>query len=103
MWFFLALGLAGQREAAVGGGSHGDVVEFFFKFGMAEEKAEGRPEVVQLFGLDALDLRIALGVEPCVFAVEEEELAGGRGVVPAHAAGLLKEKGAALGAVNPET
>jgi hypothetical protein len=41
---------------------------------------------------------VAGRVEPGELAVEEEELAGGVGVVPAHAARLEEQEGSALGA-----
>ena len=95
--FFLSVGNAGEREAAVGGGRHREVVDFLFKLGVAEKKAQGGTEIVELFGADALHLGVALGVEPGKLAVEEEELAGGLVVVPAHAAGLEEQEGSALG------
>ena len=73
----LALGLAGEGELAVGGGGELEAVELFFELGVAEEEAQRGAEVVELFGGDALDLGVAAGVEPGVFAVEQEELAGG--------------------------
>ena len=47
-----------------------------------------------------MGLGVAGGVEPGVLAVEDEDLAGGLGVAPAHAAGLLEEEGALFGAVH---
>ena len=67
---------------------------------MAEEEAERGAEVVELFGGDALGLGVAGGVEPGELAVEDEELAGGLIVDPAHAAGLFEEEGAGFGAVH---
>ena len=67
---------------------------------MAQEEAERGAEVVELLGFEALDLGVAAGVDPGVFAVEEEELAGGGGVVPLHAAGLEEEERAGFGAVD---
>ena len=88
----LALGLAGEREVAVGGGSEAEVVDFFFELGVAEEKAQRRAQVVELLGGDALHLRVALGVEPGIFAVEQEELAGGGAVVPLMRPGLSSSR-----------
>ena len=48
----------------------------------------------------ARGLGVAGGVEPGVLAVEDEELAGGGVVAPAHEAGLFQEEGAGLGAVE---
>jgi hypothetical protein len=44
---------------------------------MAEQKAQGRTQIVQLFCGDALNLGVAAGVEPGVFSVEQKQLAGG--------------------------
>ena len=74
------------------------MVDLLFKLGVAEKKAQRGAEIVELFGGDALHLGVAAGVEPGEFAIEEEELAGGCGVVPAHAAGLEEQEGSALGA-----
>ena len=91
-------GTPARVKLPLAAGDHGEVVDFFFELGVAEEEAERRTEIVELLGCDALDLRVAFGVEPGVFAVEEKELAGWIGVVPAHAAGLEEEEGSAFGA-----
>ena len=49
-----------------------------------------------------LYLGVALGIEPRVFSVQQEELSRRRGVVPAHAAGLAQQKRAALLAVHAQ-
>ena len=67
---------------------------------VAEKEAQGGAEIVHLFGGEALDLGVSRREGPGVFAVEEEELAGGFGVGPAHAAGLAEEQGAGLGFVQ---
>ena len=71
-----SFGDAGDFEVwAFGGGGEG--VEFFGQLGVAEEEAERGAEVVELLGGGAGDLGVAGGVEPGVFAVKDEELAGG--------------------------
>ena len=95
---FLAVRDAGKCKGAVSGRCRGEVIDLFLKLGMAEEEAERRAEIVELLGTHALDLRVTPGVEPGVFAVEKEELAGGAGVVPAHAAGLEEQERTAFNA-----
>ena len=91
--FLLAVGNAGEGEhGRWARASRARLVDLFFKLGVAEEKAQRGAQIVELFGCDALYLGIALGIEPRVFAVEQEELSGGRGVVPAHAAGLEQQR-----------
>jgi len=66
---FLIVGYAGQVEVATWCRRYGKVIDLFLELGVAEKEAERRAEVVQLFGFDALNLRIALGVEPGVLPV----------------------------------
>ena len=94
-----ALGDAGDGEVGASWGD-GEGVEFLGELGVAEQEPEGRAEVVELLGGSAGDLRVAGGEEPGELAVEDEELAGGRVVAPAHTAGLLEQEGAGLGAVE---
>ena len=63
------------KVRAVGRG--GDLVEFLAELSVAEQKAQGGTQVVELLGRRARDLRIAGGVEPGEAAVQDEELAGG--------------------------
>jgi hypothetical protein len=59
---------------------------------VAKEEAEGGAEVVELRSGDALDLGVAGGIKPGVFAIEDEEFSGCGGVLPAHFAGLLEQE-----------
>ena len=86
------------KVRAVGRG--GDLVEFLAELSVAEQKAQGGTQVVELLGRRARDLRIAGGVEPGEAAVQDEELAGRRVVAPAHEAGFFEGEGSALGAVH---
>ena len=95
-------GDVGEFGGDDGAAGESEVVEFFGELGVAEEKAEGGAEVVELFGGDAGGLRVAGGVEGGVLAVEEEELAVGGVVGPAHAAGFAEGEGAGFGAVEAE-
>ena len=78
----LPFGLAGERERPFGRRRQRQVAQLLFQFRVAEQKAQGRAQIVQLFGRDALDLRVAAGVEPGILAVEQEELAGRRRCTP---------------------
>jgi hypothetical protein len=93
---FLTVRDSGEREGAVGGGRCREVIDFFFKLSVAEKEAQRGAEIVELFGGDALHLRVTGRVEPGEFAVEQEELAGRMGVVPAHAARFEEQEGSVL-------
>ncbi len=93
----LSFGLAREVEAAVRRGGRGQVVHLLFELGVAEQKAQRRAQIVQLFGGDALHLRVAARVEPGELAIEQKQLAGGRTVIPLHAAWLQQQQRAALG------
>ena len=75
------------------------MVELSGELGMAEQETQRGAQVVELFWRQALGLSVAGGVEGGVFAVEQEEFAGGRVVGPAHAAGLAQGEGAGFAAV----
>ena len=66
----------------------------------AEEEAEGGTEVVELPGGDSLGLRVSGGIEPGVFAIKDEDLAGRLVITPAHAAGLFQQECAGFTAVE---
>ena len=100
--FLLAFGRAGEEEVAVGSGGEAEIGQFLFKLSVAEEEAERGAQIVELFGEDALDLIRSGRVGPGVFAVEEEDFAGRRRIIPAHAAGFEQEQRAALGSVDAE-
>jgi hypothetical protein len=78
----------------------GDLVEFFFQLGVAEEEAKRGAEVVELFGGDALCLGVSGGVEPAAFPVQNEYFTGWGVVAPAHTAGLFEQQGSGFGAVH---
>ena len=82
MRFSWPLGWPVRVNAPLGGGGQREVVQFLFKLGVAEEKAQRRAQVVEFLGGDALHLGVAVGVEPGVFAVEKKELAGGGSCSP---------------------
>ncbi len=67
---------------------------------MAKEKAKGGTEVVDLFSGEALGLGISGGEGPGVLAVEDEGLAPGDGVRPAHTTGFAEEEDPGLGSVQ---
>ena len=72
----LTFGLAGEGELAAGRGGEAEVEEFFFKLGVAKEKAERGAQVVEVAAGNALDLGVAAGVEPGELAVKEEDFTG---------------------------
>src|ERR1700676_646253 len=95
-----AFGYAGDAVAGRVGGDV-DLVKLFGELSVAEEEAQRGAEVVEFFGRDALGLGVAGCVEPGELAVQDEDLSGGLGVAPLHAAGLAEEEGAFLVAVHP--
>lgn len=94
-----AFGDAGDLEVCTFRG-RGDVVELFGELRVAEEESQRRAQIVELFGGCARDLGVAGCVEPREFTVQNEDLAGGLVVRPAHEAGLFEGEGSGLGAVE---
>ena len=97
----MPLGLAGERELPLGGRRQLQAGQLLFQHRVAQQKAQRRTQVVQLLGRNALDLRVAARIEPGVFAVEQEELAGGLGVLPAHTPRFDQQQRSTLGAAHP--
>ena len=58
--------------------------------------ADDDPALRAMFRRDALHLGIALSIEPRIFAIQQEQLARRRGVVPPHAPRLAQHQRPAL-------
>jgi len=92
-----------SEYGAVAGGGHAEVVELFFEVGVAQKKSQWAAHVVQLLGRNLLGLGVAWRVEVGVLSIQNEQLAFGSGVAPAHLARFPQQQGAAFGPVHPHT
>jgi len=100
--FLLTLGLTGEREQTSRSGRKRQRVHLLFKLRVAQQETQWRAQVVELLGLHALHLRLSRRVEPGVFAVEQEDLARRRRIIPSHAAGLEQQQIPAFGAMHSQ-
>src|SRR5207248_9696653 len=68
---------------------------------LSQQEGERYPHVVAFLHLEFLYLVIGGWVQVNVLAVGEEQLAGGIGIIAAHAAGLAQPERAAFGSLRP--
>src|SRR5579871_6592684 len=88
----LPFGHACESKATICAGSQRQMFHLLFELGMAEQEAQWRTQVVELFCGNALYARIAGGVEPCEFSIEKKDFSWRRTVIPLHAAGLFEQQ-----------